>query len=116
MYSTTLEAFDGSTADMGSFPAESFSDWLGAVCMNVADPLLTAQRKGITAEDLAAWPAADVLALVMDEGQPDRSRLAALGALRIAFDAYTEQARKQDALRPLMGNPMAALRALGVRA
>ena len=40
-HTTTLEALDGSTVDFGSFPADSFADWLGAACMGCAAPLLT---------------------------------------------------------------------------
>lgn len=116
MHTTTLEFFDGSTAEFGSFPAESFTDWLSAECMNVHDPLLVPQLREVTAEDFAVQSPAAVLAVAMDEGQPDRARLAALGALRIAFDAYAEQAAKRRALDARMGNPLAALAALGVAA
>lgn len=115
-HTTTLEFFGSAPVEFGSFPAESFTDWLGAVCMNVADPLLLPQMRDVTAEDFAAQSPAAVLALAMDEGQPDRTRLAALGALRIAFDAYAEEAaKKRDLLHRQMGDPMEALRAMGVK-
>jgi hypothetical protein len=122
MHTTTLEFLDGSTAELGSFPAEEFTDWLGAACMSVADPLLVPQLREVTAADFAAQSPAAILAVAMDEGQTDRARLAALGALRIGFDkamaeaeAYRNSPERQDALAAIMGDVIAKFNALQVR-
>lgn len=119
-YITTLEFLDGSEVDFGSFPAESFTDWLGAECHAADDPLFVAQMHSVTAEDFAGQSTAAILSVAMDEGQPARTRLAALGALRISFDAFSEEEEKRRKERRTyqvpgdLGKSLAECLALGV--
>jgi len=96
----------------GTFPADDFTDWLGAACMSARDPDFGPPLRDVTADDFANFPIPSILALAMDEGQPQRTRIVALEALRIAFDRFLAEQRAEadrKALDPEHQARMAAL-------
>lgn len=121
-----IEFLDGEAAEFPGFPAEGFADWLTVACSGAGDVLLPPRMDTVTAADLGAQSPAALVGLTFDGGQPAQTRIAAIEALRAAFDAAraADEARmladlrcpeRRAALDAVMGDVIQQFNALKVR-
>ena len=75
---------------------DTFSDWLSAKCMGVAQVREQRVLREVTAEDFTAWPVGRLIALLFDVGQPDMTIRAARDAIAARYLADPRIKRLTD--------------------